>query len=324
MKSTWRKACSIGLVWVIVATMLMSVPMIGAKKPGPPPPPADPAIAFARTERVSGNTIDKIMVMNADGSNQAVISQEENFRIFGTPSWSPDGNSIAWCGYTFTDVPGQNFGVWRIDVEIVEGVPQGSNLQQLVTESEEGTFYNVAWSPLGDEIAFLVHVYDQPVYKVDAVPAEGGATYNIYTAPEGYGLGNGPTWSSDGSQLAVGGGEVAAGNEGRSIFIIDRETGTVAKSLLIGEYFAGLDWARQGSNTLAFHMGDMIYTIDIDTETSVQITEGCCASWSPDNSKIVYKRPTSKPNRVNLCTYEFSSGEIEELAKGERPDWRQV
>jgi len=332
MREIRKRMSSIGLVAVLMATVLMSFPFVSAPPPdkcepwpeckdGGEEPPADPAIAFIQKVKKGG---EKIMVMNADGSNQAVISQEENLRIVGSPSWSPDGNSIAWCGYTYIpDVPGQDYGVWRIDIEIVDGVPQGSNLQQLVSESEEGSFYRAAWSPLGNEIAYFVRLYDPNAFKIDAVPAAGGTPYNIYTAPEGQGLDLGLTWSSDGTRLAIEGGEIAAGVEGMSVMIIERATGVVMQTLLTGLDVAELDWARQGSDILAFHKDGMIYTVDIDTETVVPITEGCCASWSPDNSKMVYKQPASKPNTKNISIYEFSTGNINGLAHGTRPDWRR-
>ncbi|MEE9505683.1 MAG: hypothetical protein V3V98_00870 [Thermoplasmata archaeon] len=338
MKGIWKKVSSIGLVIVLVAMLLTSFPLVSAAPPDkcePWPeckdsgeePPADPAIAFVRREKVRGDTIDKIMVMNADGSNQAVIYYEEYFSMTCNPSWSPDGNSITWCGYTYVpNVPGWNFGVWRIDVEIVDGVPQGTNLQQLVSESDEGFLSSIAWSPLGNEIAYTVHLYDPGMYKIDAVPATGGTPYNIYTAPEGHAIDihGGLAWSSDGTRLATLGGEIAGGSEGTSIMIIDRTTGTVTHRLLTGQFhFGGLDWTRQGSNEIAFHADGVIYTVDIDSGTAVPVVEGSGPSWSPDNSKIVYKQPASKPNTQNLGTYEFSTGNINTLAKGNQPDWRR-
>lgn len=331
-----RKASSIGLVLVLMATMFVSFPFVSAPPPdkcepwpeckdGGEEPPADPAIAFINDEKIRGDASEKLMVMNADGSNQVVIYSQEYHKFSGSPSWSPDGNSIAWCGYTYTpNVPGKDYGVWRIDVEIIDGVPQGSNLQQLVSLSEYGSYYRASWSPLGDEIAYFVRLYDPNAWKIDAVPAAGGTPYNIYTAPEGHALDPGTTWSSDGTRLAVEGGEVAAGDEGRSTMIIERATGEVIDTLLPGLDVAGLDWARQGSDVLAFHMGGMIHTVDIDTEIVVPITEGCCASWSPDNSKIVYKQPGGKPNTKRISVYEFSTGNIDRLADGIwGPDWRR-
>jgi Tol biopolymer transport system component len=326
MNEIWKRT-RIGLVMVTVFALL-SVSLAGALVPakpggggGKPPgeePPADPAIAF-----FLGNNRkpDKLMVMNADGSNQAVI-YEEHFSTTGV-SWSPDGGSLVWGGYTYVPyVPGYDYGVWRIDVNVVDGNPQGSNLQRLV--SSEYWISGAAWSPLGDEIAYTVHTTDD-IFRVDAVPATGGTPYTVF-APEGYGLLDPPAWSSDGTRFAVIGGELSAGYEGMSIIIVDRATGTITHELLTGQHaFKELSWARQGVDTLVFGDGneDMIYTVDIETEMAEPVVPGFEPCWSPDNSKIVYKRYQSR-TKYPISTYEFSTGEITTIAGGgAQPDWRR-
>ncbi len=322
MNEVRKRLCAIGLVGVLMVGMLMSFPLGAAKKPpGPPPPPADPAIAFyAEGGR---NQPNQLMVMNDDGSNQVAI-YEEYFGIYGRPSWSPDGESIAWTGSIWIpNVPGSSeMGIWRIDVEIVDGEPQGSNLLQLVSSDDLGDgCHDAAWSPLGDEIAYMYHLPGD-TWKIDAVPATGGTPYNIYTTPEGHALTNGIAWSSDGTEIAAVGGEISAGADGKSILIIDRDTGAVTNTLLTGQYgFKGLDWARQGSDMLVFYEWSTIYTVDIDTETVSQVVEGYRPSWSPDNSKIVYLQAGRKPK---IGTYEFGTGEITTLSDyGTRPDWQR-
>ncbi len=316
----WKAILCVLIVSLLVS---MAIPVVSAPKPpgggGKPPkdePPADPAIAYFF--QTSGPNPDRLMVMNDDGSNQAVIYEEYFSPI--SISWSPDGKSIAWSAWI-----GWTTGVWRIDVEVIDGVPQGSDLTHLVSSDDVGGYIGgAAWSPLGGEIAYRVQTITD-TYRIDAVPATGGNPYNIYTAPEGYGLTNGVAWSSDGTRLAAVGGEISAGYEGMSIIIIDRATGTVTHTLLTGQFhFASLDWARQGSNKLAFHDSGgsgMIYTVDIDSGTAVPVVEGIWPSWSPDNSKIVYRQLGRKPK---ISTYEFSTGDITQLTNGRAPvDWRR-
>lgn len=333
MTGIWKRVSSIGLVLVLMATTLVSFPFVSAPPPdkcepwpecrdGGEEPPADPAIAFY-VQTAQARHPNRIVVMNADGSNQAVI-YEEFFSLNGL-SWSPDGSSLAWSGRLDTG-PFLEYGIWRIDIQIVNGVPQGTNLRQLVSLNEgDGFFGYAAWSPLGDEIAYFVHLYDPHAYRIDAVPAAGGAPYGIYTAPEGHALDHGVTWSSDGTRLAIEGGEIAAGVEGKSMMIIERATGMVLQELLTGLDIALFEWARQGSDVLAFHKDSMVYTVDIDTETVVPITEGCCASWSPDNSKIVYLQPGNRPDRRMISVCDLDTGEITQLTRGgARLDWRPI
>ncbi|MFQ6107434.1 MAG: TolB family protein [Thermoplasmata archaeon] len=325
MNSIWKRVSSVGLVVAFLATLLMSFPLISAAPPDkcePWPeckdgeePPADPAIAFCQSNR--------IWVMNDDGSNQAVVF--EGYFGYNSLSWSPDAKSLAWSGYKYVpNVPGYDHGVWRIDVNVVDGEPQGSNLQRLVTPPGEDHYIGgAAWSPLGDEIAYMVRISDTES-GIDAVPATGGTPYRIYTSPDGFGVlaGSDVTWRSDGSRLAFISVEISVA---RSIMIIDRATGTVTHSLLTGQFhFSGLDWA-QGVDSLIFDDGNsgMIYTVDIGTETAEPVVTGSLPSWSPDNSKIVYQQQLNR-RKHKISTYEFSTGDITPLAKGPaRSDWRR-
>ncbi len=308
MKYTWRKLCATGLVSVIVAAMLMSVPMVVAKGPKPPPVPADPAIAFFL--QTSGPKPNKLMVMNADGSNQAAV-YEAYFICHGI-SWSPDGKSLAWSGIAYIpNVPSDDYGVWRLDIDVVDGKPQGSNLQRLVTSTDFLT--GAAWSPLGDEIAFAVWTIPRTQDEIQVVPANGGPTESIYVSPS-YFMTEYPTWSSDGTRIAFI-------EEHTWIKVIERETKVITHAFDMGEDVTGLDWARQGSNIIAYQQGPRIYTLDIDSGTSVPIVGGAIPSWSPDNSKFVYLQLGAK---TRISIYELSTGDITPLTNGgTRPDWRR-
>jgi Tol biopolymer transport system component len=324
------------ILCVLIVSLLvsMAIPMASTKKPPKPPPdeepPADPAIAFYK----QGNrkNPDQIMVMNADGSNQVVIHEGNPGLGFsaGSLSWSPDGASLAWSGYTYIPyVPGYDHGVWRIDVEVVDGVPQGNNLQHLVLDTDSSIIGGAAWSPLGDEIAYYNHLYggETDEYRIDAVPATGGDPYNIYTSPEGYGItgASSVTWRSDGTVLAFTGGIIADGSEGVSIIIIDRVTGTVMDTLLTGQHPGKIDWA-QDLDIIAFVGSQGISTVDIGTGIVVPVVDGSLPSWSPDNTKLVYLAPR-EPGRGGkqqwISTVDLGTGEITRLANGVRPDWRR-
>src|SRR5690242_6348625 len=135
---------------------------------------ADPAIAY-----VSNNNL---MVMNADGSNQTVISSGGA----STPSWSPDAHSLVFA---------RSGGLWIIDVAVVNGVPTGSNLHQ-IPFTLAGTQGNPSWSPLGDRIAFTnttSPAYDRNIYTVSP---SGGDLVIVYTSASGL-TPRQPDWSPD-------------------------------------------------------------------------------------------------------------------------------
>ena len=316
---------STGLAIVLVFALLMSFPLVSAPPPdkcepwpeckdGGEEPPADPAIALYK--QTSGPNPNRLMVMNDDGSNQVVI-YEEYFTPWGGFSWSPDGRSITWAGRMSPSV----YGVWRIDVNVVDGVPQGSNLQQLVSSADCYLCTSAAWSPLGDEIVYVAGDQTSNNWWIRTIPPTGGTPETVYEGLEISINLRSLTWNSDGTRIAFIETEMSTGD--RCINIIERTTGTVTHTLLKGLYaLAGVDWAR-GIDTLAFSAEDpeITYTMDIDTETPIPVVEGKLPSWSPDNTKLAYM---TLGRKGGVSTIDLATGGTTELAKGgQMPEWRR-
>jgi Tol biopolymer transport system component len=295
----------------------------GGKPPKDPPPPADPAIAYTNG--------DELMVMNADGSNQTEVYSSSD--MAGHPTWSPDGTSIAF----LIDVSGTlDRELWRIDVTFVDSVPQGSNAYMLSDKS----YWNPAWSPAGDVIAFPKRIYDPSVgndtpREIRTIPAAGGVETTLYTAPEGHRVLN-PTWKSDAAQIAFR--EQDTNTSEYFIKVYDFNTSTTTTVFGPVDYtIISLDWART-KYVFAFNTHEIdpsglsaIYTLDLTEATPtpqfVIGGESRAPSWSPDDSKLVFGKPDRVRNgRVSgwkVTTYEFTSGDTEKLAGGLVPDWRR-
>ena len=311
----------IGLTFVIIGALLFSVPLAAAPPGGggkPPATPADPAIAF-----VTG--FGDVAVMNADGSNRVTV-------LSGTAvndiSWSPDATQVA-LARVFSD---SRNGIYVLDIGVVNGVPQGSSLRQVVSCN----CWFVAWSPLGSELAYT-RTGAVP-RTVEVVSSAGGTPTVLYDG--GGGTLQHVTWSSDGTRIAFI--EQDAVTFERSIKILERSTGTVTHTLLKGQYYlSGLDWARQGLDTLAFKNGgelpDRIYTVEIGSGTVTPVVASLyCGypSWSPDNTKLVYCVRTSNGNGPSngnvqyLQTVSLSTGQTQTLTSTKNgwawaPDWRR-
>lgn len=312
------------LLGIVIVSLIvsMAIPMAAAPKPDKPgggkpggeDPPADPVIAY-RGRQGKDYTLN---VMNADGSNQAIVYRQ--YLGIGTASWSPDGSSIA------VDVNVRRDGVYltdlyRIDISIVDGVPQGSEPIVLAQDIDR---YEVAWSPAGDVIAFKNTVNGYKV--IQTVPATGGTVETIYTAQEGYGIGS-FAWSNDASKMAIASGSSGVG----SIFILDLSDGTTRTVKGPSTESGGfLDWART-KDVLAFYLiptvGEAgIYLLDL-TETSptpeLIWADGTSRSpsWSPDDSQLVFETGSGPKKGQQIAVYTFSTEEIEYHALGMHPDW---
>lgn len=300
-----------------ISTLVVSAGPPGGCQPWPEckggggeEPPADPAISFLQLGKK-----DKLWVMNADGSNQAVVY--ETGGLSAQQTWSPNGDAIA-----FLDGAGRR-DLWRINISVVDGTPQGSDPYRLI----QNTYYSPAWSPLGDKIAFTRGLNDPP-WLIQTVPATGGAVETIYTAPEGYWVLD-LTWRSDGSQLAFV--ELNTNNNQKSIVVLDLSDGstTTVYGPVTGSVHH-LDWART-QDVLAFIRGQdgnlAVVTLDMTEENPtpqvVYDGEGSSPSWSPDDSQLVFGgRVCCKGKSYGaVFVYEFSTGNLVELSRGYYPDW---
>ena len=120
--------------------------------------------------------------------NPADFGLENVERIAG-PSWSPDGNRLAWTIATTNPD-------WRISVVVLDLI-ENSGQQFHVYENigRGGWFPGPAWHPDGDWLAFVVEDVEQAYNSVWVVSTSTGEEQFI-------GRGQNPIWSPDGRWLA--------------------------------------------------------------------------------------------------------------------------
>jgi Tol biopolymer transport system component len=292
----------------------------GGKPPKDPPPPSDPAIAFTSTV--------ELYVMNADGSALTNIYSADDY-LYG-PTWAPDKSAIGF----LARVDGTwDYDLWRIDVDVVDGVVQGSNAVMLISD----IWLHPVWSPNGDVIAFP-SVYDgSSPSLLQTIPANGGTVETINTADEGYII-DYPTWSPDGSQIAFRERDTSTPypyDHSIKVLTLATETEPATTETVFGpvDYsFSGLDWART-SDTIALMAQASIWTIDItQTDPTPQFIVGGEArwpTWSPDDSQMAF----SKPDRISgggrtrgwrVHVYDFATEESTKITGGSFPDWSRA
>ena len=298
------------ILCVLIVCLLLSVtiPMVTAGKPdkpggGKPPkdePPADPAIAVVTPYHAAGN---ELWVMNADGSNKANVYSGDRVR---DPSWSPDGGSIAFKDWS---------ELWRVDVTVVDGEPQGSNPTFLLDNILDGP----EWSPGGSYSGYILFTrFPESGYarSLEVIPATGGDPQTLYTDTEGTVWH--PVWSPDGDSIAF----VKSVDGVYSLGILDVETSGTS-FIDIPTLPICLDWARQRTqDEIAYGIkykerNKWIYelnTLDTSTGNIKFLFKGSNPTWSPDD-RLLFEGG-------GLAVHDFDTGETEKINKwGWFPDW---
>jgi Tol biopolymer transport system component len=280
-----------------------------------PTTPSDVAVLAGRLTVL--DPIGNLVTVNPDGSNEVVLAEVEPGRSqVRQPTWSRDGNRVAWVQVELTDDGGFSSVVatstadgtrpteattstvpfylsWdptssriaylgspsaaQIELGIVElGRGRGTTL-------DEGQPFYLSWSPEGDQL--LVHVGKDRLERL-------GLDGSLTTVAARPGTFSAPVWTGDGetfvyASVEPGGQRLvvhAAGEEAGQPFVPFDGSVTFVVSP-DGERIAFQVIEEAGSLPLT--------VIDLRTSETVEVTEAPTAGyfWSPDGERLLYLDP---------------------------------
>jgi Tol biopolymer transport system component len=190
----------------------------------------------------------KIVVMNADGSEQKVLYDYSAGGVPGSnPSWSPDGSRIVFAHFTSIDVMNAD----------------GTDRRPLIGMDSTNRDTAPVWSPNGDRIAFTDH--------------RGSPSLDIYTIDtDGTGLTNltnssnveetTPSWSPDGNAIAfTSNGFLPGSSSGSDIYAMNAD-GTNAHRLTFTGASYDPSWSPDGSRIAFVKSGGQAQIATMNTD----------------------------------------------------------
>jgi hypothetical protein len=325
--------------------------------------PADPAIAYIAQYTLQGKLRVDLTVANADGSHRTVIWSYPPSKwcppLLHSPAWSPDLDGNPNNGYQGTIAVaikhcaslGEPARLSLIDVVVTGGVPQGTNIRDLITSGVDPSVDDPSyitspeWSPDLDPLtpgyqgtlAFqgalngvtTVSAIEMYWDGTTAQPVHGPNTSVVLWFPP---VGNGPrfpTWSPDGQWLAF--------TYSDSIYIMEPSTGAIVDIVSGFPSTPGdLQWSRTGSRIGLLSGVGQVFTVDADIGIAslepVAAGAPCLLrelTWSPDDLFIVFasvdcgNKDKWIIRQTNLANSQVTTL-ISETGKDLRqPDWRR-
>ncbi len=157
-----------------------------------------------------------IHVVNSDGSGEPTDLGVRAYSYYGSHSWSPNGEKIAFVG---RNVPSGENGCGHDEIFVVNADGSGDP-EQMTHHAEwdcEYVVYSPDWSPDGSEIAYSdgddSYSYASAVYIIGA---DGSGQKRVLGVPfdsAAYRHGGKPSWSPDGTKIALVGSFAAKTGE---------------------------------------------------------------------------------------------------------------
>ncbi|HLF56716.1 MAG TPA: Tol-Pal system beta propeller repeat protein TolB [Thermoanaerobaculia bacterium] len=249
----------------------------------------------------------EIYMMDYDGYDQRKVTAHQSISM--SPSWSGQGNTIAYVSY----FGGKGPALYLADIATGKKSP-------LVTE---GTFNaSPSFSPDGRRVAFAralganieIFVCDRDGSGVRRLTNSGGIDMN-------------PAWSPSGQEIAF----TSSRSGSPQLYVMDAEGSNLRRVTFEGEYNDGASWSPDGTRLAYATRVDRsrfdIAVLDLVSLAAKRLTAGSgsneAPSFSPDGRRIAFT--SSRAGGTQIFAMSVADGsDVEQLTRegsNWAPDW---
>lgn len=241
-------------------------------------------------------------IIAPDGTGEVVLTFPGETLFLGPGDWSPDGRQIAFQGFDPSDLS-------RAGIYI--GASDGSGLRRVSTSTDGRTHGWPTFSPDGRRIVFLAVDADTAppgrgfagdlfiVTADGAVPRQlnQAGTKVLATGTTGHAV----DWSPDGRQLIFTAIEDPLSDGRSAVFRVDAEGGAPVPISDFAQWLVNVEWSPDSNWIVYGEVGsssESTWIAHPDGTGVRQLTGpgaslvGCCATWSPDGTRLLFQRGT--------------------------------
>ena len=260
-------------------------------------------------ERMRGTieqrSVKEIYYGDYDGENQRRVTIDKTLNI--TPTWSPDGRSIAYTSY--------RRGMPSI---FISNIYQGT-LEELTKKAESNTLPQ--WSPDGTRLCFMSNRDGNP--EIYVANRDGSNVRRLTNHPT---ADTTCTWSPSGSQIAF----VSDRTGAPQLYVIGAD-GLGQRKLAISESYCDRPtWSPAPYNEIAFASrsgpGFDIKVFDISTGSVHALTFGEGSnespSWAPNGRHLAFA--SNRSGKVQIFTVGRDGKNVRQITRSGnnlKPDW---